>query len=132
MNQTKTHRPRVVVADDHPDVLVAIGRMLQSCCEVIRSVANGHDALDAVHSLRPDVLVIDLMMPDVDGLEVCRSVRRRTPDTDVVVVTAFDDAAVRSQALEDGAAAFVVKHNAAHTLADTVHRIVAARRQSPP
>jgi CheY-like chemotaxis protein len=110
------------VADDHPHVLAAFGRMLQSACEIVASVANGHAAVEAVSRLRPDVLVVDLMMPDLDGLEVCRRVKQLAPATDVVIVTAFDDAHVQTIALHDGASAFVPKHSV-DTLEETIQRI---------
>ena len=120
-------RPRVVIAEDHPSVLEAFRRLLESCCDVLATVPNGHDAVDAAGRLRPDVLVLDLMMPDLDGLEVCRRVKRVAPEIAVVIVTAFDDAHVRTVAAEVGASAFVPKHSAATTLEHTVQRIFAER-----
>jgi DNA-binding NarL/FixJ family response regulator len=127
-------RPRIVLADDHPAVLVAFDRLLQQSCDVVASVSNGTQAIEAVTTLKPDVLVVDLMMPDVDGLEVCRRVLQLVPETDVVIVTAFDDAQVRKIALRDGASAFVPKSIAADTLADTVRKIFACKRgpSTPP
>jgi DNA-binding NarL/FixJ family response regulator len=120
-------RARIVIADDHPSVLAAFRGMLQSCYDVVATVPNGHDALDAVERLRPDVLVVDLMMPDLDGLEVCRRVKESAPETDVVIVTAYDDPYVRTVATEVGASAFVPKHSAATTLEPAIQRIVAGR-----
>ena len=122
-------RPRVVIADDHPSVLVAFSRMLQPCCEVVATVATGQEAIDAVRTLRPDILLVDLMLPDVDGLAVCRSLKVTVPETDVIIVTAFDDAQVESTAMQDGASAFVPKHSAAATLERTIQRIFAERRR---
>lgn len=116
-------RPRVVLADDHPDVLIAFCRMLQETCDVVASVPNGALAIQAVEALRPDVLVVDLMMPDMDGLEVCRTVRDVAPDTAVIIVTAFDDAQVRKIALRDGASDFVPKALASDRLADVIQRL---------
>src|SRR4026209_1945119 len=90
---------RIALADDHPSVLEAFIRMLQPSCEIVASVSNGRSAIEAVITLQPDVLVVDLMMPDVDGLEVCRIVKETTPETDVVIVTAFDDSHVQRIAL---------------------------------
>lgn len=123
-------RPRVVIADDHPSVLVAFARMLQPCCEVVASVPNGQDAINAVDELRPDILLVDLMLPDVDGLEVCRRVKQNAPETDVVIVTAFDDAQVEATAMQDGASAFVPKHSAAVMLEPTIQRVFAERQRS--
>ena len=116
-------RPRVVLADDHPSVLDAFGRLLQSSCEVVGTVRNGHQAVDAVVTLQPDVIVVDLMMPDLDGLEVCRRVKQAMPGTAVIIVTAFDDTVVHTAALQAGASAFVPKHSAAVTLVNTIRQI---------
>ena len=118
-------RPRVVLADDHASVLVAFGRMLEPCCELVASVSHGLDSLEAVSRLKPDVLVVDLMMPDLDGLEVCRRVKKMAPETGVIIVTAFDDPYIQTIALRDGASAFVAKHMAASALEPTVQRVFA-------
>jgi DNA-binding NarL/FixJ family response regulator len=117
-----------VLVDDHPHVLAAFGRLLSSSCEVVGSVSNGRDAIEAVMTLRPDVLVADLMMPEMDGLEVCRRVKQALPETAVVIVTAFDDAQVQNAAFEAGASAFVPKHAAADALVRTVLQIFAERQ----
>ena len=122
-------RPRVVIADDHPSVLMAFARMLEACCDVVASVPNGQEAITAVDRLMPDILLVDLMLPDIDGLAVCRSVKQISPDTDVVIVTAFDDAQVEATAIQDGASAFVPKHSAAATLEQTIQRIFAKRQR---
>lgn len=127
MTLSHESRPRVVIADDHPSVLVAFARMLQPLCDVVATVANGREAVEAVARLRPDILLVDLMLPDVDGLQVCRSVKQATPDTAVVIVTAFADAHVQAIAMQDGAAAFVPKHAAAATLEHTIQQIFAER-----
>jgi two-component system OmpR family response regulator len=96
-------RPRIVIADDHPSVLVAFARMLEASCEVVASVPNGQDAIAAVERFRPDILLVDLMLPDMDGLAVCRNVKQAAPETDVVIVTAFDDPLVEATAMQEGA-----------------------------
>jgi two-component system response regulator MprA len=119
------------LADDHPDVLIAFRRLLENSCEVVASVPNGTQAIQAVTALRPDALIVDLMMPDVDGLEVCRRIKQVAPEIDVVIVTAFDDAQVRTIALQDGAAAFVAKSFASDRLEDTIQTIFAGRQRPP-
>jgi CheY-like chemotaxis protein len=131
MCPTYERRPRVIVADDHPSLLLALVRMLERCCDVVSSVSNGRDAVDEVARLRPDVLVADLMMPDLDGLEVCRRVKEQTPETDVVIVTAYDDAYLESIAIQRGASAFVPKHSAAEMLERTILRVFAEAARHP-
>ena len=128
MTTIRPSRPRVVLADDHPDVLGAFGRLLGFSCDVVGSVPNGRDAIEAVTTLRPDVLVADLMMPDLNGLEVCRQVKHAAPETAVVIVTAFDDAEMQKVALEAGASAFIPKHAAADALECTVLQIFAEKQ----
>ena len=128
MPPPKDARPRVVIADDHPSVRLGFTRLLQPACEIVASVATGHEGIAAVERLHPDVLVVDLMMGDLDGLEVCRRVKKAAPETDVVIVTAYDDARVQRVALESGATAYVAKHFAASTLEATIYRIVNDRR----
>jgi CheY-like chemotaxis protein len=116
-------RPRVVLADDHPDILTGFGRLLRPCCEVVASVSTGYEAVEAVVTLMPDVLVVDLMMSDLDGLEVCRRVKEAAPETVVIIVTAFDDAYLEAIALQNGASAFLPKHSVTGTLERTIQRI---------
>jgi NarL family two-component system response regulator LiaR len=122
---TPERKPRVVLADDYPPVLAALSRMLEANCDVVASVSSGLEAVDAVRRLRPDVLVADLMMPDIDGLEVCRRVKRLIPETAVVIITAYADPAVSAAALRDGASAFIPKHVVAETLGRTIERVFA-------
>jgi DNA-binding NarL/FixJ family response regulator len=119
----------VVIADDHPSMLKAFARLLESSCDVVASVPNGHAAVDAVTTLKPDLLIVDLMMPDLDGLEVCRRVKQAVPEADVIIITAFDDAHVESVVLQAGASAFVAKHSAAGSLKPAIQRILSTRRR---
>ena len=127
MTTVRPSRPRVVLADDHPQVLSAFGRLLGFSCEVVGSVSNGHDAIETVKTLRPDVLIADLMMPDLDGLEVCRRVKHAAPETADVIVTAFADAKMQKVALEAGASAFIAKYEVADALEHTVRQIFAEK-----
>ncbi|HVR95985.1 MAG TPA: response regulator transcription factor [Thermoanaerobaculia bacterium] len=128
MATVRPSRPRIVLADDHPHVLSAFGRLLGFSCEVVGSVSSGRDAIEAVMTLRPDVLVADLMMPDLNGLEVCRRVKHAAPETAVVIVTAFGDTEIEKVALEAGASALIPKHSAADALEDMLLQIFAEKQ----
>ena len=131
MTTVRASRPRVVLADDHPHVLGAFGRLLGDSCEVVASVSLGRDAIEAAATLRPDVLVADLTMPDLDGLEVCRRVKHAAPETAVVIVTAFGDPEIQRAALAAGASDFIPKHEAADTLERAVLQIFAEQKALP-
>ncbi|MDQ0363793.1 response regulator transcription factor [Catenuloplanes indicus] len=99
----------VLVVDDDPIVSDVVRRYLeQDGCEV-RLAADGAAGLAAIAAARPDLVVLDLMMPGVDGLEVCRRLRREQPDLPVVMLTALGEEADRVLGLEVGADDYVTK-----------------------
>ena len=99
----------MLVVDDDPTVSDVVRRYLeQDGCEV-RLAADGADGLAAVAEQRPDLVVLDLMMPGIDGLEVCRRLRRRLPDLPVIMLTALGEEADRVLGLEVGADDYVTK-----------------------
>ncbi|MFI2664383.1 response regulator transcription factor [Micromonospora carbonacea] len=100
---------RVLVVDDDPTVSDVVRRYLeQDGCEV-RLAADGADGLAAIATHRPDLVVLDLMMPGIDGLEVCRRIRRQLPDLPVIMLTALGEEADRVLGLEVGADDYVTK-----------------------
>ena len=102
-------RPRVLIAEDHPGVSKAICRMLSLDCDVVANVADGSAVLEAVQRLQPDVVVVDLNLPHVHGLEVCRQIKQGDLDARVVVFSAMNDPDIRQRSIEVGASAFVCK-----------------------
>jgi DNA-binding response OmpR family regulator len=100
---------RVLVVDDDPTVSDVVRRYLeQDGCQV-RLVRDGLAALAAVSAELPDIVVLDLMMPGMDGLEVCRRLRHQTPDLPVVMLTALGEESDRVMGLEVGADDYVTK-----------------------
>jgi DNA-binding NarL/FixJ family response regulator len=110
-------RPRVLLADDHPSLLAAIGRLLATDgYEVVGSVENGGRLLDEAIRLQPDIIVVDLYMPGLNGLDACRELTRLLARTRIIVLTAEDDAAVKGVVLAAGAFAFIEKRTVATDL----------------
>lgn len=103
-------RPRVLLADDYAALLVALRRLLAPTCDVVGSVSDGLAVVDAAERLRPDVIVLDLYLPTINGLEACRRIKEAAPHSKVVLITAAGDDAVKERAFELGAFAFVLKH----------------------
>ena len=116
-------RPRVLVADDHAGIMTAICRLLALDCEVVGSVADGSAVLEAAQRLQPDVVVIDLNLPTVNGLEACRQITEKHPEMKVILFTAMNDPDVRERAFELGASAFVSKLATDGELLATVKRL---------
>jgi DNA-binding NarL/FixJ family response regulator len=102
-------RPRVLVADDHPEVMKAICRLLAVDCDVVGSVADGGAVVEAAQRLQPDVIVLDLNLPKVSGLEACRQICLVNPEMKVIVFTAMHDPDLARRVLAVGASDCVSK-----------------------
>jgi CheY-like chemotaxis protein len=115
-------RPRVLLAEDYDALLVALRRLLAPFCDVVGSVADGLAVVDAAARLRPDVVVLDLNLPTINGLEACRRIKEALPLSKVILITAADDEALRERAFELGASAFVLKHRVADELGPAIQQ----------
>jgi DNA-binding NarL/FixJ family response regulator len=102
-------RPRVLLADDYPGMVTAVARLLSLDCEVVGTVADASALLESAQRLQPDLIVLDLNLPDLSGLEVCRQITQAHPQTKIIVFTAVTDPEVRQRSLAVGASAFVSK-----------------------
>lgn len=122
---------RVLIADDAPDVRFVLRMQLDDAPDisVVGEAANGAEAIERAVGLRPDVILLDLAMPVLDGLQALPDLRRLVPEAKVVVVSGFGAAAVRSQVIQLGAAAYVEKGVARAEILAVVRR--AAGREQP-
>ena len=103
---------RVVVADDHSVVREGLAQLLSTAADVelVGAAANGSEAVDVVERERPDVVLMDLSMPEVDGAEATRRILAADPTARVVVLTSFADDRHILEALRAGAIGYVLKH----------------------
>jgi len=113
-------RPRVLLADDHPGVLKAFQRVLSLDCDVVGVVADGSDVAEAAARLHPVVTVVDLNLPNVNGLDVCRRILQANPRAKVIVITAMNEDGIRDDALAAGASGFFAKLMAGTELIDAI------------
>ena len=116
-------RPTVLLADDHVYVLTAIERLLSWSCEVVGKVTTGEQLIEEAVRLRPDVIVIDLRLPDMTGIEACRKLKAAAVSARIILFTAADDPEIKRSAYDSGAAAFVAKHRAGDELLPTIARL---------
>ena len=118
-------RPRVLLADDYPDMVRAVSRLLALDCEIVGSVADGSTLLEVAQRLQPDVIVLDVNLPNVESLEACREIKRMNPTTKVIMFTAVADPDTSEAFLGAGASAFVSK--ASGDLLSTIKRLCVDR-----
>ena len=120
-------RTRIIVADDHPFILFALRQLVTAEVdfELVAEASTGLEALSLVRSMIPDVAVIDVGMPRMNGIVLTRKIRDEQPSVKVLVLTAYDDEAHLKQALAAGASGFVVKRSATTTLIPAIRAAIA-------
>lgn len=91
MNEDQRARPRVLLADDNQSVLTLISQILGENFDVVGAVLNGAAAIEAVNELKPDVLVLDVIMPVLDGIDAAKRVRKAGAVTKIVFLTSLED-----------------------------------------
>lgn len=125
----------IVLADDHQVVRQGLRALLKAEADfsVVGEAGDGLEALQQVEQLKPNVLVLDLMMPGLNGLEVCRQLSKHAPHTHIVVLSMYSNEAYVLEALGNGASAYVLKDSSSADLVRAVHEVAAGRRYlSPP
>jgi two-component system, NarL family, response regulator NreC len=128
-------KTQIVLADDHQVVIDGLKALLsgEPDMQVIGQATDGLQVLPRVLELKPDVLVLDLMMPGLGGLEVARQMRDRAPDTKVIVLSMHANDAYVVEALRNGAAGYVLKQADARALIDAIRTVRGGTRYlSPP
>ena len=117
---------RIVVADDHPLFRSALTSILSgnSDLEVIGEVADGREALKLCRKLRPDLVLMDVMMPQMDGLAATRAVKQEFPDTAVLILTSYEDPDYLFDAIKAGAAGYILKVTSPLEIIDAVRSVL--------
>jgi len=121
---------RIVLADDHPIVRQGLRSLLEKepGFSVVGEASDGLTVADLIDELQADILVLDLLMPGLGGLDVAREVARRSPRTRIVVLSMHSSEAFVQQALRNGASAYVLKDSSVTELVRAVREVLAGRR----
>src|SRR5262245_7021560 len=126
------NRPRVLIADDHRLLREAFARLLEADCEVVGAAADGRELLAAAPGLRPDVVVLDVAMPRLNGLDAARRLVQVMPGVKIIFLTMSEDPDVAAEAFRAGASGFLLKNSAASELLAAVREVSAGRSYVTP
>lgn len=121
-------RPRLIVAEDHPALLDEVLRLLEPAFDVVRSVSHGLTLLETAAELRPDVIVTDIQMPGMDGIEASKRLLKAGACAVVVVLSMYSDAHLVNRAFQAGVSGYVLKTHAADELIPAVHAALEGRQ----
>lgn len=124
---SRISKPRVLLADDHRIVAEGLRSLLCAEFELLGVVEDGRALVETARKLHPDVMVVDITMPHLNGLDALKVLKKDNPDVKVVMLTMHRDAAYARRALESGASGFVLKHSAPAELVTAIRAALAGK-----
>lgn len=125
-------RPRVLLADDHRLLRDAFSRLLEPECDVVGGVADGRAVLAEAVRLQPDIVVLDVAMPLLNGLDTARQLRQVMPKVKVIFLTMSEDPDIAAEAFRLGASGFLLKNSAASELLQAIREVFRGRSYITP
>lgn len=120
-------RPRVLLADDHKIVVEGLTNLLAPVCELVGTVEDGRALVEAVKRLQPDIAVVDISMPLLNGIEAAAQLKKAKTQTKIIFLTMHPDVTYAIRALEAGASGFVLKHSASSELLEAIREVLKGR-----
>ena len=124
--------PRVLIADDHALVLEGLIGLLKNKFEVVAAVTDGNLLVEAATRLRPDVIVTDIWMPGLNGVQALRRLRAAGVDAKIIMLTADTDAELATELIRVGASGFVLKFLAASELEGAIEQVMLGKIYRTP
>ena len=125
-------RPRVLLADDHALLLGAFEKLLAEDCDIVGQVSDGRALVAAADQLRPDIIVLDISMPLLNGLEAARQIKQNLRSVKLIFVTMNEDTDLAAEAFRAGASGYVLKQSATSELLTAIRQVMAGRSYVTP
>jgi DNA-binding NarL/FixJ family response regulator len=125
-------RARVLLADDHVLLLDAFEKLLERHCDIVGKVTDGRALLEAAARTRPDVVVLDISMPLLNGLDAGEQLKRQMPEVKLVYLTVNEDADIAAEAFRIGASGYLLKSSAASELFQAIGDVLQGRQYITP
>ena len=117
-------KPRVLLADDHTFVLEGFKKLLEDHCDLVGSVADGRALIEAVVNLQPDLVILDISMPQMNGIAAAKEIKKQIPEVKLIFVTMHADMAYINAAFRAGASGYLLKRSAATELIQGVQSVM--------
>jgi DNA-binding NarL/FixJ family response regulator len=124
--------PRVLLADDHVLLLGAFEKLLADECSIVGRVSDGRALVEAAERLKPDVIVLDISMPLLNGLEAARQIKQKSRDVKLVFLTMNEDAFIAAEAFRAGASAYLLKRSEVSELGAAIRAVMQGRSYVTP
>jgi DNA-binding NarL/FixJ family response regulator len=117
-------KARVLIADDHSILLAGLRRLVEDTCEVVGTVEDGRALVTAAEQLKPDVIVLDISMPLLNGLDAARQLKKSVPDAKLIFLTMHASPTYATEALKIGASGYLLKQSAASELQQAIETVI--------
>ena len=121
------NRPRILLADDHAPIIERVTAILQSSCDVVGSVGNGADLVSEAARLQPDVIISDISMPGLSGIEAAHEIRAAGSKARLIFLTVHERGAFVRACIAEGALGYVLKSHLNSDLVPALHEVLAGR-----
>jgi DNA-binding NarL/FixJ family response regulator len=125
-------RPRVLMADDHSLILAGLRKLVEVECEVVGTVEDGRSLVEAAQRLRPDLILLDISMPLLNGLEAARQLRILVPESKLIFLTMHASPTYATEAFQAGASGYLLKRSAASELSLAIRSVLHGQHYLTP
>ena len=120
-------RPKILLADDHAVILDGLRSILEADFEIVGAVTDGRALVAACKKLRPDVVLCDITMPLLNGLDATRQIKKADPEAKIIFLTMHPDVAMAKEALRAGGSGYLVKHSPASEIVTAIQQVLRGR-----
>lgn len=117
-------QPRVLMADDHSIMLAGVRKLIEDCCDVVGTVEDGRALLEAAERLKPDLILLDITMPLLNGLDAARQLKKSHPDVKLLFLTMHASPRYATEAFKAGGNGYLLKQSAVSELSQAIEAVL--------
>lgn len=125
-------KPRILMADDHSIVLAGLRKLVEAEGEVVGAVEDGRALVKEAQKLRPDIILLDISMPLLNGLDAARQLRKLVPESKLIFLTMHATPTYATEAFKAGASGYLIKRSAASELKHAIHAVMRGQHYMTP